>query len=190
MASTYPTAIDAFTNPTTTSLLTSPSHAQQHSDINDAMEAVQTKLAIGNTVIGTYTAYTPTYAGLTVGNGTIVAKYARVNDFVHVYFSFILGSTSAVTGTIFVTVPVNIDADMISSAVGGADWVLGNCSFTDVSAGSYFFGYASSNIATQLRLNITNTASTYAGKSSPSATVPFTWTTGDSLRFSVIYKAA
>jgi hypothetical protein len=61
MASTYPTSLDAFTNPTSSDLLTSPSHSQQHSDINDAMEAVQTKLAIGNTVIGTYTAYTDFY---------------------------------------------------------------------------------------------------------------------------------
>ena len=67
MASTYPTSLDSFTNPTSTSLLTSPSHAQQHSDINDAMEAVQTKLAIGNTVIGTYTSYTPTWtSGITI----------------------------------------------------------------------------------------------------------------------------
>jgi hypothetical protein len=59
MAINYPTSLDTFTNPSASSLLTSPSHAQQHADINDAMEAVQTKLAIGNTVIGTYTAYTP-----------------------------------------------------------------------------------------------------------------------------------
>jgi hypothetical protein len=62
MAINYPTSLDTFTNPTATDLLTSPSHAQQHADINDAMEAVQTKLAIGNTVLGTYTAYTPTFA--------------------------------------------------------------------------------------------------------------------------------
>jgi hypothetical protein len=61
MAINYPTSLDSFTNPSASSLLTSPSHAQQHADINDAMEAVQTKLAIGNTVVGTYTAYTPTW---------------------------------------------------------------------------------------------------------------------------------
>jgi hypothetical protein len=73
MAINYPTSLDSFTNPSATDLLTSPSHAQQHSDINDAMEAVQTKLAIGNTVIGTYTAYTPTLTKITIGNGTITA---------------------------------------------------------------------------------------------------------------------
>jgi hypothetical protein len=63
------------------------------------MEAVQTKLAIGNTVIGTYTAYTPTLTNVTIGNGTFSTAYCRVNNFVHYYGIFTLGSTSAVTGT-------------------------------------------------------------------------------------------
>jgi hypothetical protein len=85
MAINYPTSLDSFTNPSASSLLTSPSHAQQHSDINDAMEAVQTKLAVGNTVIGTYTDYSAslTFTNVTVGNGTRVAYFCRVNNFVH-----------------------------------------------------------------------------------------------------------
>ena len=84
MASTYPTSLDTFINPTATSLLTSPSHSLSHSDLNDAVEALEAKVAIGNTVLGTYTAYTPTYSGFTLGNGTVTAKYCQVNDFVHV----------------------------------------------------------------------------------------------------------
>jgi hypothetical protein len=98
MAINYPTSLDSFTNPSATSLLTSPSHAQQHADINDAMEAVQTKLAIGNTVVGTYTAYTPTWTfGVTTGNGTFSSAYARVTNFTHYYGTFTFGSTSAIT---------------------------------------------------------------------------------------------
>lgn len=191
MAINYPTSLDTFTNPTASSLLTSPSHAQQHSDINDAVEALEAKVAIGNTVLGTYTAFTPTAATWAVGDGVWSAFYARVNNFVHVYGTFTFGSTSSITTTLFVGgLPVNINADMISSAGSGADWVLGACSFTDVSAGAYFYGYVCSNSATQLRLQLTNTSSTYAGKSTPNATVPFTWTTGDSFRFSTFYKAA
>lgn len=44
MASTFPTSIDNFTNPTSTSLLTSPSHSGQHADINDAVEAIETQI--------------------------------------------------------------------------------------------------------------------------------------------------
>lgn len=44
MATLYPSDIDSFTNPTSTDTLASPDHAEQHADINDAMEAVQAEL--------------------------------------------------------------------------------------------------------------------------------------------------
>tara|TARA_R110000868_G_scaffold153750_5_gene379614 strand:+ start:1604 stop:2380 length:777 start_codon:yes stop_codon:yes gene_type:complete len=71
MATNFPTSIDNFTNPTTTSLLTSPSHAGQHSDINDAVEAIET--AIGTTAA-------PVLAGLAspTFTGTPAAPTASV----------------------------------------------------------------------------------------------------------------
>jgi hypothetical protein len=48
MASNYPTSLDNFTNPSSGASLSSPSHAGQHSDINDAVEAVEAKLGIGS----------------------------------------------------------------------------------------------------------------------------------------------
>ena len=46
MPSNYPTSIDSFTNPTGSSSLSSPSHASQHANANDAIEAIQTELGI------------------------------------------------------------------------------------------------------------------------------------------------
>jgi hypothetical protein len=37
----FPGSLDAFTNPSSGSLLTSPSHSSQHADVNDAVEAVE-----------------------------------------------------------------------------------------------------------------------------------------------------
>ena len=42
MATSYPGAIDALTNPTSGNALTSPSHADQHTNANDAIEAIET----------------------------------------------------------------------------------------------------------------------------------------------------
>ena len=85
MAITYPTSLDTFTNPTSTSLLTSPDHAQQHSDINDAVEALEAKVAIGNTVIGAWIDYTPTWTGSgtnpVIGNGSITGRYSLVSGY-------------------------------------------------------------------------------------------------------------
>jgi len=186
MASTYPTAIDAFTNPTATSLLTSPSHAQQHSDINDAMEAVQTKLAIGNTVIGTYTAHTPTFLNVTAGNGTTSGAYCRVNNFVHYYGSFTLGSTSAVTGSISISLPININADV---AVGIS--TIGIMNLLDTSASTTYQGIARYNGATSSCFaGVLRTDGTFGAWQGVNATNPMTWATGDSINFNLYYRAA
>ena len=57
----YPTSLDAFANPTTNDFLNSPNHVQQHSDINDAVEALEAKLGIS--------ASTPTSGKLLRGTG-------------------------------------------------------------------------------------------------------------------------
>lgn len=44
MATSYPTSLDNFTNPTGSDTLASPDHAGQHTDINDAVEAIETEL--------------------------------------------------------------------------------------------------------------------------------------------------
>ena len=186
MASTYPTTIDAFTNPTAASLLTSPSHAQQHSDINDAVEALETKVAIGNTVIGTYTSYTPTFLNVTAGNGTTSGAYCRVNNFVHYYGSFTLGSTSAVTGAISIALPININADV---AVGIS--TIGIMNLLDTSAAITLQGISRYNGASSSCFaGVILASGTYGQWQSLNATTPFTWATGDSINFNLYYRAA
>lgn len=187
MASTYPTSLDAFTNPTGLSLLTSPDHAQQHSDINDAVEALEAKVAIGATVLGTYTAFVPTI-NVTLGNGTLSAFYCRVNNFVHYYGKVVFGTTTTVGGGgMSLTVPINIDAAQ-SGSVGGN---LGNVSCRDTSAGITVPG-ASLTVgsATTIYLEQFNAASTYAQNQAITATIPFTWATTDVLSWNLYYKAA
>jgi hypothetical protein len=188
MASTYPTSLDTFTNPSALSPLTSPSHAQQHSDINDAMEAVQTKLAIGNTVIGTYTAFTPTFVNLTVGNGTSSAKFSRVNNVVDYYGYFILGSTSAVTGVVNITLPITANA--IYAGINGIP--MGDLSMYDTTASTWYKGEVFSiSSATVTRTRIwTTSGSNIISNSSPNATAPMTWATGDQFLWNIRYEAA
>jgi len=185
MTINYPTSLDVFTNPTSTDLLTSPSHSQQHSDINDAVEALETKVAIGNTVLGTYTAYTPTLTAITIGNGTLTAQYARVNNFVHVTGSFTLGSTSAITGSIGISPPVNIDASM-----GYAASPLGFANLYDTSSGAMNNLQVLWTSATEMRVRAINTAGAYSVMVVTSATVPLTWAVGDILTWQATYRAA
>ena len=183
MASTYPTSLDTFTNPTATDLLTSPSHAQQHSDINDAMEAVQTKLAIGNTVIGTYISYTPTLTNLTIGNGTLTSSYCRVNNLIHFQGKILFGSTTSVTGSVQVTVPISISTTQSSQGTA-----LGTNTFYDSSVGTWFLGIASANVAARFYPSIQYTNASYAQFGNMNATTPMTWATGDYYTWNLIYR--
>jgi hypothetical protein len=140
-----------------------------------------------NQLLGTYTAYTPTLSGITIGNGTIDAKYCRVNDFVHVIVRIVLGSTSAVTGTSYFTLPVNCDA--IQSPDTSS---LGNSYFLDSSAGATYPSDAvtSGSLANRAYISTWTASGTYLTRSNISATVPFTWATGDVITFNLDYKAA
>jgi hypothetical protein len=46
MSISFPTSLDTLTNPTPTDYLDSPSHSGQHSDANDAIEALEAKVGI------------------------------------------------------------------------------------------------------------------------------------------------
>ena len=189
MASTYPTSLDVFTNPLTTNPLTAPSHAQQHSDINDAVEALEAKVAIGATVLGTYINHSAAMTfpgGVTVGNGTKTAYYARVNNFVHFYGRFTLGTTSAITGPIQLGLPVNCDATMVSTGNP-----FGLVYYQDASTGSLVPSDAISvGVANTVYTSVTNTAGTYATRTNAGATVPFTWAVSDMFSWNLYYKAA
>jgi hypothetical protein len=55
MATNFPTSLDTFTNPNSGNTLDSPSHSVQHSDINDAVEAIEAKVGIGLSTAGSAT---------------------------------------------------------------------------------------------------------------------------------------
>lgn len=57
MATNYPSSLDNFTNPTGSNTLASPSHASQHADINDAVEALEAKVGVNGSDIATSHTY-------------------------------------------------------------------------------------------------------------------------------------
>lgn len=53
MAVNFPASLDNFTNPSSSSSVANPSHAQQHADANDAIEALQAKVGVNNSSVTT-----------------------------------------------------------------------------------------------------------------------------------------
>lgn len=67
--SNYPTSLDSFVNPTTNDFLNSPNHVSQHSDLNDAVEALEAKLGL--------TASTPANNKLLRGTGAGTSEWDK-----------------------------------------------------------------------------------------------------------------
>jgi len=53
VATNFPTSLDSLTNPQPSDDLTSPSHAGQHADANDAIEALQAKVGVNGSTVAT-----------------------------------------------------------------------------------------------------------------------------------------
>lgn len=51
MAINFPTSLDTLTNPTSTSDVATVDHATQHSDVNDAVEALEAKVGINSSAV-------------------------------------------------------------------------------------------------------------------------------------------
>lgn len=190
MAITYPTTLDVFTNPQASDLLTSPDHATQHANINDAVEALEAKVAIGNTVLGTYTSYTPTYpSGLTVGNATVSSQYCRVNNFVHYWGRVLWGSTTSInTSGLQVSLPITADTTFAAGAVN----TMGTAGYRNNFTSNSFFlvPFMVNGTPTAMNIAAQLASGTYVSVATITTTVPFTQITGDSFWWNVMYKAA
>jgi hypothetical protein len=134
--------------------------------------------------LGTYTTYTPTLSGVTLGNATVDARYTQIGKLVHYYGIITFGSTTTITGSNWeISLPVNTGgATVFPIPCGGA-------SYYDASSGLLHWGETVRFFnATSLRLTIDLAAQTYT--TSLSSTLPFTWATSDQLAFNVTYQAA
>jgi hypothetical protein len=73
---------------------------------NDLLVTAASGETTGLKYSGAWTNYTPTFTNLTVGNGTLVAKYCQIGKIVKVYISFTFGSTSSMGTAPYFTLPV------------------------------------------------------------------------------------
>jgi hypothetical protein len=154
----------------------------------DVLEANQLNSNF-DSVYATYTDYTPTLTGWTLGNGTFSTKYATVGDMVHYYGFFTFGSTSAVTGTnIQVSLPVTGALLTKNDTAGLVIW-------NDISAGVTVMGTCIQQYNNNLPLfwfdpetaPLAVRAETWT---SGGATLPFTFATGDYIYWSITYAKA
>jgi hypothetical protein len=127
-----------------------------------------------------WSTWTPTIAGATVGNSTIVARFQRIGKTVHLSFGFTLGSTGSITGRFNFSMPsssthirpcsvyMNLSGASFATPAFGLLGISGNLLYTDA-----IF-----------------TNATYATGGATSSTAPFTWTTGSEIVVFATYEEA
>jgi hypothetical protein len=130
----------------------------------------------------TWTAYTPSLSGMSLGNGSLSFAYAKLGKTVHVRGLITLGSTSTVTGPLDVGLPFNSTGYTTGHATG-------HFMFFNNSTVFYGTNLSVSNAAS-FRAVVSNAAGTYLSVADVSSTVPFTWANTHKMFTTYTYQAA
>jgi len=143
-------------------------------------------LRVAGNAVGDYSTFTPVWTATTtnpaIGNGVMNGRLVRINDLVIAQYEIRPGSTTTFgTGFWKFDYPVTYDP-------------TGFFAFADIGFGRAY----DANVATVYNMHaVVDNASTTTFRlsadstgSAPSSTAPFTWTVGDELLFTIVYKAA
>lgn len=125
---------------------------------------------------GQWDSYTPSWVNVTVGNGTVVAKFATFNKIVCVDIVLTFGSTTTIASVAQVSLPV-------SNTNAGAAKPQGTLTCFDASTGNVFAGVPAIFDATHVFLYHDGAPLVTLG-----AAAPFAWTTSDQLAISLCYQ--
>ena len=148
---------------------------------NDLLLSAASGETTGLKYSGAWTTWTPTYADMTVGNGTLTARYAQMGKVVFFDFKIIFGSTTSITGsTPTFTLP--------KASVSPVFFFDGN--ILDSNVGNYNASGQIVGGTSIVYLKVSNVAGTYPVPAAISATVPMTWTTNDEFQLHGSYEVA
>jgi len=132
----------------------------------------------------TWTTYTPTLSNVTLGSGyTLSATYAQIGKTVIVQFYFALGATSAITGDVSFSLPINQASSNRSASVG-------TCVVTDSSPATRYPGTVLlSGTPGYAFIRVGNASGTYLTQVACSSSIPIAvWATNDSISTTIIYQ--
>ncbi len=150
--------------------------------IENLADAIDTTVAN----LGKVTDYTPSLNFGTLGNGSVIARYARVDDLVHWELQFILGSTSAINNGFRPSLPFT--ARTVSYGHARYGYVFCRNSRTgDIYHGSYSYAESGANARPQIYNE--NSSGLQRGETTVSASIPFSWSSGDNIYMTGTYLA-
>ena len=139
-------------------------------------------LRIGGTAVGEWTSYTPSWTNLTVGNGTVIAEYAQINEIVFYRIKLTFGSTTSVSASVSVSLPFTADEVYLGGVGGGCHY--------EQTGSPDFWGPIYRLTTTTVAPSVLATTSTYGSYVRMNVGVPFGWGTGNILTIEDFYKPA
>lgn len=110
-------------------------------------------------------------SGITLGNGTITGEYTRIGDKVDFSYTFTIGTTTSITGSMLFGLPFPVYSGNTTRYVGQVWGSPGVTGLAYIETGAQ-------------QISIYNTASAGVWN----ATVPKTWTSGDIIRITGTYR--
>ena len=185
MATSFPSSLDSFTNPLSSDTLSSPSHAGQHTDLNDAVAALQSKVGADSSAVAASLDYkVAQLEAASTGKILQVVSTTKTDTFTA---SLGGGADTAITGfsatitpsSTSSTILVMVDAHMSDATDvygrGAIRIYRGATSLAEgIGSGSRTTAFASSVVLQSAVENVMNIAGTYLD--SPATTSATTYT--------------
>lgn len=128
---------------------------------------------------GSWNAWTPNISTGTLGNGTSVGRYIQIGKTVIANGLITRGSTTSFATGLVVDLPVTGQSTVVQAA---ASVVYGQGLLLSVGAGLLS--------TTNITFVAQNAAGTYLSSATLTNSIPWTWATGNTVTFQVIYEAA
>jgi hypothetical protein len=144
---------------------------------NDLLLTADSAEATGLKYSGAWTTWSPSYTDITVGNGTVTARWCRIGKVVNVYYRLIFGTTTSFGASPQFVLPVTAAYPQRQTTGTLRDQGVGD-----------YVGLAQIEGNTFYPASIL-TNGTYATIGGLNATTPFTWGSTDSFFFEVSYEA-
>jgi hypothetical protein len=126
--------------------------------------------------------WTPTYDRLTIGNGTVVARYQKIGKTINFFWRLTWGSTTTSGSYPVVSAPV--------AALPQNQYEVGFATLADVSVANYVGAVSLANAGVNLLISTIGSGGSYSILDVLNATTPGTWTTNDVWCISGMYEAA
>lgn len=140
-----------------------------------------------STALVAWASWTPTWTNVTIGNATVVGNYVQIGKTVHATLFVTVGSSTPITGAITFSLPVTAASRYAGS--GTLNTHIGTAYLEDAGAQGYT-GLIKAGSTTTAILRALGVGATWATDAAATATVPFTWGTGDFFACTITYEAA